>query len=141
VFVGGKLPALDGVEVVADGPFHLAADVAEALRERRGTLRESDNFVDGQHLPVAVRSRADADGRDVDCFGHRGAEVSRDVFEDERERARVLVLARQIQYLLRGLLVRPLPEEAGLVLVLGVSPRWAWTGMPSCVSRRVRSTV
>ena len=96
MLLGRELAALDGAEVALDRVGHLAADVAERLRERGGVLSEADDLVDDQHLAVAVRAGADADGRDVDGVRDRLAEVRRDVFEDDGEGAGVLVLFDEV---------------------------------------------
>src|SRR5438132_6808275 len=69
----GETPGADVVEVMRDGRARLVAEVGVAADELRGeVVVEAEEIVEDQHLPVAVRAGADADGRRGDALGdHR----------------------------------------------------------------------
>ena len=50
----------------------------------------AEHIVHHEHLPVAMRARADADGRHARLLGHLGGKVGGDLFEHVREHARLL---------------------------------------------------
>src|ERR671926_1536643 len=92
VFVGREGARAHVVGVSLERPVHRLAEVRVLAHEARARLAEgeAEQVVRDEYLRVAVRPRADADGRDVERGRHLARDLARDDFEHDGEGARLL---------------------------------------------------
>ena len=78
----GKLPAPHVVDVLAGCADHLVPEVGVLLDERRHEfLEQTQRVITYQHLAVAVRPRADPDGRNRQRFRDGAGDVGWNRFQ------------------------------------------------------------
>ena len=100
-------------------------DIGIPLHEFRCEVAEQTQHIVGdEHLAVAIGTRADADGGDIDLARHARPQGRRYAFEHEGERTALLHGHRVAQHLIRPLIGFPLHLEAAerLWTLWGVRP-------------------
>src|SRR5262245_17618574 len=87
VGVVGEGGRADVVRVGLEGADDLGAEVGVGLGELVEVRRQSEDVVEDEDLPVALRTGPDADGRDRDAVGDLGRQVPRHALQHDAEGA------------------------------------------------------
>ena len=107
----GNSPCSTSAIYCLRGGDHLVAQMRVLLDEfRRNLVVQSESIVAHQHLSVAVRTRADADGGDRKLRRNRRGHFRRDAFQHDGERAR-LFQRQRIFHQPVGLILRCAPPR------------------------------
>src|SRR5579872_3908221 len=82
--VGGEAAVVNVVAILAGGAGNLFAEIGVLAREfRRAVDAQAHEIVENEHLAVAIRAGADANGRDAKFLRDARGEFARHGFEDD----------------------------------------------------------
>src|ERR1700737_1147682 len=113
VLRGGEGAVAHVLVELARGGFDRLTKFGVLPNELRDVVRiQPEDVLDDEHLSIAMRSRADADGRHAERFGHSLTEDARNALEDDREGASVFQCLGVFEDLLRRLVTATLDTHA-----------------------------